>query len=338
MLKLAQTMYERIIDRRNRQFDAQKRPIVPVTSPVISIGNITVGGTGKSPAVQMVARVLIEQGLHPAIVMRGYRRRSRGLVVVHDGETIRTSVEAAGDEAYMHATMLGIPVIVSADKVEAAAHAAGMVTSTGAACSDVIIVDDGFQHRQLHRCTDIVLVNQETLTTTLLPVGRLREPLTNLGRASIVVCDDAALCTPVRQFCRADALVVTSRIDMHCAAPTSTPIVIVSGIANPVRMRVSLEGAGYTIAEQLAFGDHHRYRTKDLWKIRDAAAANGANVVTTDKDIAKIQQPDALGELGSAAVFVAHIRMVIDDARFEQRILQDITNEDSSNKERREEY
>lgn len=336
MLKFAQMLYKRVIDRRNEQFDAKRRPIVPVTSPVISIGNITVGGTGKSPAVQMVARILIEHGRHPAIVMRGYRRRSRGLVVVHDGESVKVSVEAAGDEAYMHAAMLGIPVVVSADKVEAAAHAAGMVSSTGAARTDVIIVDDGFQHRQLHRCTDIVLVNQETLSSTLLPVGRLREPLSELGRASIIICDDPLLCASVRPYCRADALVFVSRIEMHCQAPTSVPIVVVSGIANPARMHESLRGAGYTIAEHLMFSDHHHYRTKDLWKIRDAAAANGANVVTTDKDIAKIQ-PATGSELGSVALFVAHIRMVIDEAAFTQRILRDITHEDSSNKERWEE-
>jgi len=332
-MKIAQTLYQRIIDRRNKQFDAREHPVVPVTCPVISIGNITVGGTGKSPAVQMVARMLLEHGMHPAIVMRGYRRRSRGLVVVHDGESIRVSVEAAGDEAFMHATMLGIPVVVSADKVEAAAHAAGMLNNSGKQRSDVIIVDDGFQHRQLHRCTDIVLVNQETFSSTLLPIGRLREPLANLHRASIVVCDDAALCAPARQYCNEQALVVTSRIEMHCNAPTTMTIVMVSGIANPARMRALLETTGYTIAEQIVFGDHHRYRSKDLWKIRDAAAANGAHVVTTDKDIAKIQQPGTSDDLGLITVFVAHIRMVIDDAAFEQRILQDITHEDSSNKE-----
>lgn len=336
MLKLAQMLYERIIDRRNKQFDSLRRPVVQVTSPVISIGNLTVGGTGKSPAVQMVARILTEHGWHPAIVMRGYRRRSRGLIVVHDGESVKVSVEASGDEAYMHAMMLGIPVVVSADKVEAAAHAAGMISSTGAARSDVIIVDDGFQHRQLHRSTDIVLVNHETLSSKLLPVGRLREPLSELRRASIIICDDPALCTSVLRYSRADALVVSSRIEMDCQAPKSIPIVVVSGIANPARMYESLRVAGYTIAEHLVYGDHHHYRTKDLWKIRDAALANGASVVTTDKDIAKIQ-PATASELGSAALFVAHIRMVIDDAAFTQRILQDMTHENSSNKERWEE-
>lgn len=320
-MRLLQGVYRWIITRRNAQFDARKRPIVPVTKPVVSVGNLTVGGAGKSPAVQLVARMLIEQGLRPAIVMRGYRRRSRGLVVVHDGVAVVATVDAAGDEAYMHASMLGIPVVVSSDKVEAAAYAAGCLPC------DVIIVDDGFQHRQLHRCADIVLVNHETINGTLLPSGRLREPLTELRRASIIICDDDSLRARVAPLCTSSALVVSGHIEMHCDAPVARPVVMVSGIANPQRMRASLEQAGYRIAEQLSFNDHHRYRTRDIWKIRDAALAHHACVVTTDKDIAKIRSVDSSNDLRDTQLVVASIQMKVSGQEFLQRLLHDIEHE-----------
>lgn len=321
-MSMMQRLYAWIVARRNARYDEHTRPIVPVTKPVVSIGNISVGGTGKSPTVQLVARLLQDHGLRPAIVLRGYRRRSRGLVVVHDGSGIVTTVDRAGDEAYMHATMLNIPVVVSNDKVEAAAYGAGCLPC------DVIIVDDGYQHRALHRCCDIVLVNDETMTGALLPSGRLREPLTELRRASIIVCAHDGLHDGVREFCSTSALIVSSRSIVDCDAPTQSPVVIVSGIAHPERMRSSLEQMGYTVASHLAFRDHHRYRTADVWKIRDAAKAHNAIVVTTDKDIAKIRSIDSSNELRQTEVHVAHVRTVIDEPEFTERILQDIKNED----------
>lgn len=321
-MSILQRLYSWIITRRNAQFDARTRPIVPITKPVVSIGNISIGGTGKSPAVQLVARILQEQGLRPAIVMRGYRRRSRGLVVVHDGSAIMTTVERAGDEAFMHASMLSVPVVVSNDKVEAAAYAAGRLPC------DAIIVDDGYQHRALHRSCDIVLVNDETIRGTLLPHGRLREPLSELRRASIVICAHDGLRTNVMQHCNPDALIVTSSSVIQCDAPKDAPVVVVSGIANPERIRVSLEQRGYTIATHIAFGDHHRYRTADIWKIRDAAASFKAVVVTTDKDIAKIRSVDSSNDLHQTRLYVAHVQMMINAPEFTERILQDIQNED----------
>jgi tetraacyldisaccharide 4'-kinase len=322
MMSILQRLYSWIITRRNAQFDARTRPIVPVTKPVISIGNISVGGTGKSPAVQLVARILLKHGMRPAIVMRGYRRRSRGLVVVHDGSDILTTVERAGDEAFMHASMLGVPVVVSSDKVQAAAYAAGCLPC------DVIIVDDGYQHRALHRCCDIVLVNDETMNGTLLPHGRLREPLSELRRASIIVCAHDGLRANVLQCSTPNARIVSSTSVMQCYAPKDAPVVIVSGIANPERIRISLEQQGYTIAKHIAFGDHHRYRTADIWKIRDVAASLTAVVVTTDKDIAKIRSVDSSNDLQQTPLYVAHVQMMIHAPEFTERILQDIKNED----------
>jgi tetraacyldisaccharide 4'-kinase len=321
MISMLQSLYAWVVRRRNAQFDSGKRPVVQVTKPVISIGNITAGGTGKSPAVQLVARMLMDNGMRPAIVLRGYKRRSKGLVVVHDGSSICTTVDRAGDEAYMHASMLNVPVVVSSDKVEAAAHAAGCLPC------DVIIVDDGYQHRALHRCIDVVLVNEETLTSSLLPGGRLREPIKELRRASIIVCADASLENRAQDYSASNALVLSSMVEMHCDAPPDSPVIIVSGIAHPDRMRVLLEHAGYRIVQHMAYDDHHRYRTRDIWNIRDAAASMNAVVITTDKDIAKIRSVDSSNDLDRTSVHVAHIRMRINKPEFTERILQDIRNE-----------
>jgi tetraacyldisaccharide 4'-kinase len=321
MISLLQSLYAWVVRRRNAQFDSGKRPVVQVTKPVISVGNITAGGTGKSPAVQLVARILMDNGLRPAIVLRGYKRRSKGLVVVHDGTSICATVERAGDEAFMHATMLNVPVVVSSDKVEAAAHAAGCLPC------DVIIVDDGYQHRSLHRCIDVVLVNDETLTSTLLPGGRLREPINELRRASIIICAEASLENRIQDYSASNALVVSSTIEMHCDAPLDSPVIIASGIAHPDRMRISLEHAGYMIVKHMVYDDHHRYRTRDIWNIRDAAASMSAVVVTTDKDIAKIRSVDSSNDLHATSIRVAHIRMRINQPEFTERLLQDIRNE-----------
>jgi len=322
MINPLQSLYAWTVRRRNAQFDSGKRPAVQVTKPVISVGNITAGGTGKSPAVQLVAGILMGNGLRPAIVLRGYKRRSKGLVVVHDGISVCATVDRAGDEAYMHAIMLNVPVVVSTDKVEAAAYAAGCLPC------DVIIVDDGYQHRALHRCIDVVLVNEETLTSTLLPSGRLREPISELRRASIIVCADASFEPRVQDFSAPSALVVSSAVELKCDAPCERPVVIVSGIAHPDRMRVSLEQAGYRVVQHIVYDDHHRYRTRDIWNIRDAAASMNAVVVTTDKDIAKIRSVDSSNDLNAISVYVAHISMRIDKPEFTERILQDIRNED----------
>jgi len=327
MRKLLQRLYGLIIDRRNRQFNDRTRPVVRVTVPVISVGNVSAGGTGKSPAVQMIVRMLQNHGYRPAIVLRGYRRRSRGLLVVHGGAHMLASVDSAGDEAYMHATTLGVPVVVSNDKVEAAAHAAGCLPC------DVIVVDDGFQHRALHRSTDIVLVDEATLHGSLLPVGRLREPLASLRRATIVLCSDEKLIDKTRSFCEHSTIVTHTTVVLQCDVPTSKSVIMVSGIAHPDRMRRALEQAGYTIAERLAYPDHHRYRTRDLWNIRDAALRHNAVVVTTEKDIAKIQMAHTSNELQNIDIHVARIQMAIAGPEVMGRILQDIENENRTNQE-----
>lgn len=282
MLKLLSVLYQWLVARRNAQFDRHERPIVPVDRPVISVGNISAGGTGKTPVVQMLVGMLRQAGLRPAVVLRGYRRRSRGLVVVHDGQQLRVDVAAAGDEAFLHAKTLGVPVVVSSDKVEAAAHAAGNLPC------DVIVVDDGFQHRALHRDVDVVIIDPATLSGSLLPAGRLREPLAALGRADIVLVADGVTPEQVRPLMKSSARAFALHRSVRCAAPTNVPVLAVSGIARAERFHDSLRSLGYTIAGQLAFADHHRYTAFNVRTIAMTARKHHAQIITTSKDHVKL--------------------------------------------------
>lgn len=283
MLSMLSALYGRVIAHRNKRYDHHQLPIVPVNKPVISVGNITAGGSGKTPTTQMLVRLLLDAGRRPAIVMRGYKRRSRGLVVVHDGKGLAASLAESGDEAYLHATTLDVPVVVSSDKVEAAAYAAGHLPC------DVIIVDDGFQHRALHRDVDIVIVDAATISGSLLPGGRLREPLTSLMRADIVLISEGVSATEVESFIKPTAQVFSLERTTRCLASTDRPVIAVSGIARPERFHSSLRTHGYTIAESIVFGDHHRYSAFNIRRITSAAQRHQAQIITTSKDEVKLR-------------------------------------------------
>ncbi|RPI65602.1 MAG: tetraacyldisaccharide 4'-kinase, partial [Ignavibacteriae bacterium] len=126
MLGTLSTLFGKIVARRNRKFDSG-RGVVHVNVPVISVGNLSVGGTGKTPIVQMIVRLLQSMGHRPAVILRGYRRATRGHLLVHDGTTLLANAREAGDEAVLHATVLQVPVVVDEHKVDAAVFAAGML-------------------------------------------------------------------------------------------------------------------------------------------------------------------------------------------------------------------
>lgn len=283
MLSMLSALYGRVVAYRNKRYDHHLLPIVPVDKPVISVGNITAGGSGKTPTTQLLVRLLRDAGRHPAIVMRGYKRRSWGLVVVHDGKGLVASLAESGDEAYLHATALGVPVVVSSDKVEAAAYAAGHLPC------DVIIVDDGYQHRALHRDVDIVIVDNATIGGSLLPGGRLREPLSSLYRADIVLLSDGVSFSDVETYLKPTAQVFTLDRSTTCTAPTDRPVIAVSGIARPERFHSALRERGYTIAESIVFRDHHRYSAFNVRRITSAARRHGAQIITTSKDAVKLR-------------------------------------------------
>lgn len=303
-------MYRFGVSRRNRSFD-RRAGVVRVGRPVVSVGNITTGGTGKTPVVAWLAQRLYAAGRRPVILTRGYRGK-----------------EGASDEAQLlrralapldpSSTEAAVPVIVNPDRVAAAEQ-----TIASRAMTSLFILDDGFQHRRLARDFDLVLIDATRPFgfERLLPRGQLREPLASLGRA------DAILLTRVDLVESDDIERIESTLRTHTAAPmfrcshvidvvvkgTDRPtaresiemlagkrVFAFCGLGNPEAFFESLRRANARIVGTRAFADHHAYSTDDLKRIRlDAEVASAERIITTTKDAAKLHADDIwVAELG----------------------------------------
>jgi tetraacyldisaccharide 4'-kinase len=250
---------------------------------VISIGNIAAGGRAKTPMAALAAALLRDAGERPAILSRGYGRRdaAEGVVVVRDPGGIRADLDRAGDEPLMLARQLdGVAVLASGSR-----FLAGRLAETQFGCT-VHLLDDGFQHFDLHRSADLVVLAREDVERpTTLPSGHLREPL-DAARAAdaFVALDDsreiAALAAgkPVWQARRRQG-----------PATTTEPVFAVSGIASPASFTAGLRDGGWTVVAEQAFRDHYRYSRADVAAIAARARAAGATrVVTTEKDMMRL--------------------------------------------------
>ncbi len=266
--------------------------------PVISVGNLSVGGTGKTPVVAALAERLIAAGHRPAILSRGYARAdaSDGVVVVSDGTAIRVTVDLSGDEPLMLARQVPKAIVcVSPDR-----HLAGILAEQQLGCT-VHLLDDGFQHLELARNLDVLVTTiGEIPNGRVIPAGRLREPMDAAARAHFLVVSDA---TAGAASAEAWAL----GISQHCGAARTlaAPVAIgrdqgsgladrgvlaVSGIANPRRFVDSLRESGWNIVDSIAFADHHRYTAKDIAAIDSKLQSSGADVVfTTEKDAVRLE-------------------------------------------------
>lgn len=287
--------------------------------PVISVGNITVGGTGKTPLTIDLARRFIARGVKVAILSRGYGRKSKGLLVVADGAKTLVSVEDAGDEPFlMAASVPQAVVIVCSSRVESAELA---VSTYGA---QLIILDDGFQHVKLKRDIDCVLwdFNDDPLKSMIVPSGRLREPLSGLHRASDIIVTKV----PVQEETRADAvkaelarlapraniyscrfapahLVQLAQSDnsgkfsgrQSLAELAGKKVYALSAIARPEGFIRELKGLGVSVVKERAFADHHWFSPAQIAEIEAEFTASGADIiVTTEKDLVRLEMPPAL--------------------------------------------
>ena len=275
-----------------------------LTYPVISVGNLRVGGSGKTPIVEYVARLLRDAGERPSVLTRGYARRvaETGVTVVSDGSRVLATVDTAGDEPLMLAnTLPGVPVLVSADRYLSGCLAERRFNAT------VHILDDGFQHHALARDVDLLLVSEEDLTDRPLPTGWLRE---RLGAAAAA---DAALVTAgydsaVDRVARTLGVPTAFRVTRAIGAPrtltpTREPVVIpsasrvfvVAAIARPERFVSDVAAAGWQIVGTMTFRDHHVFTQADVARIAAAArAAASAIVLTTEKDGVRLEACDLL--------------------------------------------
>ena len=257
--------------------------------PVISVGNLSVGGRGKTPVVAHLARLLLAAGERPAILTRGYGRRrpEPGVVVVSDGVHLLADLDRSGDEPLMLAREVRqARVLVCAERALAGELAERTFGAT------VHLLDDGFQHLQLARDIDIVLVSPRDLDDRPLPFGRLREPAAALAYADALVIDgDEPLRTDLKHRSFFLRRMLTDLQPLEPARPWPAgrgPVVAVAGIAEPDRFRRALEADGWTVVERLWFPDHHRYTAADVARIAQVSARTGAPVLTTAKDAVRL--------------------------------------------------
>jgi tetraacyldisaccharide 4'-kinase len=267
--------------------------------PVISVGNLRVGGSGKTPTVAHIARILLEMGERPAVLSRGYARESAtdGVVVVSDGRRICADLGRSGDEPLMLArTIEGVRVLVSPDRYLAGRLAELHLDAT------VHVLDDGFQHLTLARGTDLLIVSADDLADArTLPTGRLREPLAAASAAHAVLVpagtDEHARTVAASLGVAAAFRLVRRtgeprRLDLLGAsapARASVPVLAVAGVARPDRFFEELRAAGWDVKRTVPFPDHYRFSRADAAALAEAARAAGARaIVTTEKDLVRL--------------------------------------------------
>lgn len=284
------TLYAAAARRRREWYanrpDARKR----LRRPVISIGNIAAGGRGKTPFTATVARLLLDMGEVPAILSRGYARTdpSDGSVVVRDREGIRADVARSGDEPFMLARQLEGAIVVSGtDRYLSGRLAEHHLGAT------VHLLDDGFQHFQLDRDADIVLVNRADLNgARTLPSGRLREPPDVLIAADAIVTldPDVAIDTPHAATFRATRVTGGAVFEGHeRPVPPRSRVLAFAGIADPEAFFEAVKRAGWDVAATQTFRDHHPFSRRDVAGLFDRAKATGAAaLVTTEKDFVRL--------------------------------------------------
>lgn len=281
--------------------------------PVVSVGNITCGGTGKTPITIDLAQRFIAAGVKVGILSRGYKRQSqKQTVVVSDGAGHYATCEESGDEPYLIAKRLPKAVVLVGANRKASASLA--VSHYGC---QLLILDDGFQHFPLRRDVDLVLIdyNDEPANDSLLPSGRLREPLSALSRATALVITKIPESFDAKKLDRLEkflgeytsnkpidkcSFIASHLVSQNCVllpvdALKGNSIVAVSALARPEPFHALLTEKGANVIKSLSWTDHHWYTDDDMQSIENAAI-NASMIITTEKDLVKMKPSDRLAE------------------------------------------
>ena len=334
-------VYLLVIKLRNLFFDKNIFKSKKVNAKVISVGNITVGGSGKTPLVIYLAGLLKNSKRKVGVLSRGYGRKSSGYKLVSDGQKILTTVRESGDEIYHTVLECKIPAAVCEDRVIGAVK---LIEETGI---DTIVLDDAFQHRWIKRDLDLVIIEQRFLASNdffvnnLLPTGNLREPYTGLQRAHAIVIN--------RKFSERKEIpadrkkyfegkkIFTARynaigfVDIIKKEEYSLEefegqkSLVVSGIANPVSFLNVLLQTNVDTSHKMIFKDHKDYTLKEVKQIRkEFYATNSHSVVTTEKDAVKLM--NFAKELDDMDIFYLKIKLEIDNEELFRKFLLEKTN------------
>lgn len=335
-------VYSIVIRLRNKLFDKGIYKTEKVDAKVISIGNLTVGGSGKTPTVIYVTNLLKKHNIKVGILSRGYRRKSKGYLLVSDGKEIKTDVDKAGDEIFLAASECKVPTAVSERRVEGARKFLGDVDL------EAIVLDDAYQHRWIHRDLDILIFDQRfllklnKLEQKLLPSGEMREPFGSINRADMIVIN--------RKFAEKEEIPDKLKrffqgIPIYFAYYKPTGIfdvknnnfyplkdfegqksLVVCAIARPYSFLNILESNNIDIKNKLLFPDHKSYSESEVHKIRKAFYdTNSHSVLTTQKDAVKLSKFSK--ELDDIDIYYLKIDIVFEEAeKFEKQIIDIFTN------------
>lgn len=308
--------------------------------PVICVGNITAGGTGKTPTVMHLARLFQKRNFRPVVLTRGYKRKSKKPILpVSDGKAILTTPQESGDEPYLIASGLkNVPVVVGADR-----YITGMFSKEHFD-ADIFILDDGFQHLKLYRNINILLIDASNPAGngSMLPAGILREPLAGISRADCIIIsradegDKSKAEALVRSYNKKapvyySSLKVSGIMDSYRKTYSrdyinGKSLLLFSGIGNPGSFKRSVIENGGIIKREIRFPDHHWYNNKDMERISlEAERLSAEAIITTEKDMTRINGADLLNNEGLAKpLLTLKVEMCIDKG-FDEWILRQVT-------------
>lgn len=321
-------VYEFVIWLRNYLFDKNVFKEKSVNAKVFSVGNITVGGSGKTPIVIYLTNLLKSYNHKVGVISRGYGRRSRGYILVSDGKKILTPVEKSGDEIFHTILDCSVPAAVSENRVLGAER---LIKETGI---KTIVLDDAFQHRWIKRDLDLLVIDQRFLTennffiNNLLPTGIMREPLSSIKRADAVIVnrkfmDKLEIPLAYRIYFEGKKLFtgyykaisffdLKKNTEFALDEFEGQKSLVVSGIATPFSFLNILKQTKVDTENKLIFRDHKRYTYSDVQRIRQIFySTNSHSVVTTEKDAVKLTRFSR--ELDDIDIYYLKIKFKMDD-------------------------
>ena len=299
---LLSLIYRSLVTIRNFFYGANILSTKSLECKVISIGNITVGGSGKTPTVEYISNLLQSKGHKVGIISRGYKRKSKATLIVTDGRNKPESWEHVGDEPFLLAHKLeNIPIVVGASRYKSGSV---MIEKFQ---PDVILMDDGFQHLSLHRDLDIVLVNSKDIRSDhkLIPKGKLREPISNLNRADLIIISKSNIHQPsnylinkIESFNRPtiyneiqieDLLQYKSNKSNELEKIANKKVYLFSALGDNESFKKIMDNTDAEIVGHSKYLDHHHYTLDDLKDIEQKATKCHAEfLITTEKDLVKI--------------------------------------------------
>ena len=314
ILLLVSLVFRVIVNIRNNRFDRGKIRIYKTHKPVISIGNLSVGGSGKTPLTILICKMIMDMGYKPAVAGRGYKKPESNT----EQYSVYKNWREFGDELYLIHNKLNIPVFADRLKYKACLEA-------DKSDSDIIIIDDGYQHRYIHRDLNCLIIDEKTLEqSSLIPAGILREPLNEIKRADIVFIYSGIETGKIDNLINNKAIVEIRRKSGEIYHLTNKPIVFnpdkkavaLSGIANPERFTSNLKDKKINIESLIVFPDHHNYDRSDVDKIIQTTKAYSIDtIITTEKDAVKLSEFADILEANRIDCFVLPIEIEITKGR-----------------------